>query len=42
MAEKRCNDSECRFCKKQGEYFDFDELGIYSVCKNHLTLEASS
>jgi hypothetical protein len=42
MSEHKCQDAECRFCQSKGEYFDFDEDGIYSICKRHLRLEASS
>lgn len=42
MSEHICDKEECRFCQVTGEYFDFDENGIFSLCKKHVVSEASS
>lgn len=42
MEKHECSGEECRYCNRAGAYFDFDENGIFFICKKHLNLEASS
>jgi hypothetical protein len=32
----------CNFCNSNGEYWEFEDSKIISVCRKHIKMEASS
>lgn len=39
---KNLLNEKCAFCEKDGNYFDFINGQVTSVCQKHLRMEASS